>query len=104
MDRKCFICVFRLPSSWKPFMTFVQPVDGSVVGKKPGTEVYVASATVVMGWISATGVCQHLHRNMLRTGCAGSAGLSAEGEWSLGRCSRFKAKVCDARARLPRQP
>ena len=46
VDRKCFFYLLRLPSFWKLFMTFVQPVDSSVVGKKPGTEVYVASATV----------------------------------------------------------
>ena len=54
VDRKCFFNVSRLSSSWKPCTTFVQPEDGSVVGRKPGTEVHVASATVAMGWICAT--------------------------------------------------
>ena len=49
VDRKCFFYVFRLPSFWKRFMTFVQLVDGSMVGKKPGNEVYVASTAVAMG-------------------------------------------------------
>ena len=70
-------------------MTFAQPVDRS--GKKPGTEVYVASATVAMGWISVTRVCQHFHRNVLRTGFPGSAGLR-------NRPSPFTAKVRDERA------
>ena len=37
----------------------------SLGGKRPGTEVYDASVAVTMGWISAIGVRQHLHQNML---------------------------------------
>ena len=78
-------------------MTFVQPMDGNIVGKKPGTEVHAASAAVAMGWISATRVCQHLHRNMQRTGFPGSAGLRPEGERRQDRPNLFTAKVSDAR-------
>ena len=74
------------------------PVDGSVKGKKPGIKVYVASATVIMGWIFATGVCQHLHRNMLRTGFAGSAGsLLKEGGAGIAPAP-LRSKHVDARA------
>ena len=51
-----------------------------------------------MGRISATGVCQHLHQNMLRTGVAGGTRLRHEGEWRRNRPNLFTMKVCDARA------
>ena len=48
-NRECFFHVLRLSSFWKPFVTFMQPVDGILVREKPGTKVYVASATEARG-------------------------------------------------------
>ncbi len=84
-DRKCFFYVFRLPDGWQKYMTFARPVHGRCVGQPGQSKVYVASTTVAMGWISATGVCQHIHRNMLRPQFSLSAGLPHEGEWRRDR-------------------
>eukprot|EP00959_Pyramimonas_sp_CCMP1952_P185141 3871359-Pyramimonas_sp.AAC.1 len=65
-DRQCFFYVFRLPPCWRKFMAFEVPVPGQLVGRPSEPRVYVASTTVAMGWISATGIAQHIHRNILR--------------------------------------
>ena len=62
-----------------PFGTFVQPVDDILVGKKTGIEVYVASVTVTMGWISA-----------IR-----GARLRHEGEWRRDRPNSFAVEQVD---------
>ena len=66
--------------------------------KEPGAEVYVASVTVAMGWISATGIYQRLQQTMLRTWFAGDATLCHEGKWRRDRPNPFTVKVCGARA------
>ncbi|CAK0841845.1 unnamed protein product [Prorocentrum cordatum] len=65
-DRQCFFYVFRLPPCWRKPMAFRTPVPGRLVGKPDKVSVRVASTTVAMGWISATGVSQHMHRNVLK--------------------------------------
>eukprot|EP00973_Karenia_brevis_P088064 12212257-Karenia_brevis.AAC.1 len=65
-DLKCCFYVFRLPVAWRPYLAFERPVERSVIGLEgPGT-IHLCSAVAPMGWISATGVIQHLHRNLLR--------------------------------------
>ena len=66
-------------------MAFSTPVPRSAVGQSGGGEVRVASTTVAMGWVSATAVCQHIHRNLLRPPLTGSAMLPAHREWRKDR-------------------
>jgi len=64
-DRKCFFYVFRLPEVWWPFSVFKDPVWGPLIGL--GEEYFYFASTVCgMGWVSACGVCQHVHRNIVR--------------------------------------
>ena len=64
-DQKCCFYVYRLPKSWRGWMAFCRPIRGELVGGTVGQVVYLASAVVPMGWASATGIIQHIHRQML---------------------------------------
>jgi hypothetical protein len=56
-DRKCFLYVLRLPSSWQRLMAFNR-IGGKIYG----------SAVIGMGCTWAVSVCHNLHRNMLLRG------------------------------------
>ena len=65
-DLQCAFYVFRLPKVWRRWFAFEMPVPRQVVGLPGAGHIHVTSAVVPMGWISATGVIQHIHRRLLR--------------------------------------
>ena len=103
LDRKCFFFVFRLSPSWKPFMTFAQPVDGSVVGREPGTEIYVAPLLWRCAGSLRPGCASTCFGMCCGPGFRGVPELSPEGEW---RRDRTSPKECDTSslASVHRQP
>ena len=97
-DRRCFFYIFSLPKAWWPMMTFSQPIPGEVFGWAAGTQAFVCSIVVAMGWLSAVGVCQHIHRNMIRKGTAVPRGLPVEHELRRDRPTPWtpetRSRVC----------
>ena len=63
-DMRCAFYVFLLPEAWWPYFALEKPVPGHVVGSKEEW-VYLTVKVLPMGWLSAVGVCQYLHRQML---------------------------------------
>ncbi|CAK0797626.1 unnamed protein product [Prorocentrum cordatum] len=98
MPRQCFFYAFRPPPCWRKLMAFRAPVPGRLVGKPDKARVHVASAAVAMGWISATGVSQHIHRNVLKVGRPRAAGLEPEAEWRRDRGSPLTPRSSDTTA------
>lgn len=46
-------------------MCFSKTVDGSLVGRAPGTKAYVAMGVVPMGWLNAVSVIQAAVRTLV---------------------------------------
>ena len=61
-------------------MAFSRPVPASSLGRSGQGEVWLASRAVPMGWVSACGVIQHIHRRLLQQPLAGLAPLPAGDE------------------------
>ncbi|CAK0802495.1 unnamed protein product, partial [Prorocentrum cordatum] len=65
-DLKCCFYVYSLGDVWLKYMAISKPVRRCVAGLSGKGMIYLAAAVVPMGWISATGVIQHIHRRLLR--------------------------------------
>ncbi|CAK0812662.1 unnamed protein product, partial [Prorocentrum cordatum] len=65
-DLKCCFYVYRLPAVWHKYMALSKKVSRSCLGLDGTGEVHVAAAVIPMGWVSATGIIQHIHRWLLR--------------------------------------
>lgn len=74
-DIKCMFYIFRLPDQWMPYLAFGEPLDGKYYGKPTGELWHLAARVPPMGWLSAVGVCQHLHRQLLLAKPPSGAGL-----------------------------
>ena len=75
-DLVCSFYLFKLPAGWSKYFCFSLPVAGSVLGR-PEAQVWVGAAVIPMGWASAVGVMQHLHRSVLLRPYPGGAGYEA---------------------------
>eukprot|EP00971_Amphidinium_carterae_P099943 1976251-Amphidinium_carterae.3 len=53
-----------MPTAWRRYMAISKPIRGELIGR-PGETVYIACRVLPMGWISACGVLQHVHRRLL---------------------------------------
>eukprot|EP00971_Amphidinium_carterae_P058294 1153084-Amphidinium_carterae.1 len=53
-----------MPVQWRPYMAISKPIRGDLIGHANAT-VYVSCRVLPMGWISACGVLQHVHRQLL---------------------------------------
>eukprot|EP00959_Pyramimonas_sp_CCMP1952_P300126 6277711-Pyramimonas_sp.AAC.1 len=81
-------------------MAFRQAVlPGALVGRPRQSRACVASAAVAVGWVSATGVAQRIHWNVIKRGRPLAAGLAPEAEWRRDRGSPLTARVSVATAR-----
>ena len=69
-DRQCFFYIFSLDECWAKAMTlkgrWPREWFAHVPAHIQGTKVRLAVRGVPMGWLSTVGVCQHVHRNLLR--------------------------------------
>ena len=65
-DRKCFFYCFTLPAVWWPWMALSRSVRGATLGRPELRRARAAVRVVGMGWLSAVGVTQHLHKNLLK--------------------------------------
>ena len=59
-DLKCCFTVFEIAKPWRRWMAFAAPVARSCFFPGSTGMVYICSKVVPMGWISATGVIQHV--------------------------------------------
>ena len=75
-DLKCCFYVYAFPAAWRPFMTFNKPIRSELLGLAPGKLVWLASAVGPMGWTSATGAVQHIHRRLLLAPPPAGAGVN----------------------------
>ena len=83
-DQKGAFYAWELPKTWRPFMAFVWPVPGHMVGSNAKME-YVASRVIPMGWIQAVSLFQHLHRQLGMEQPPKGAGHKEESEWRRDR-------------------
>eukprot|EP00971_Amphidinium_carterae_P351395 6492090-Amphidinium_carterae.2 len=63
-DLRCAFYLFHLPEQWQPFMTISKPIPGRLLGLE-ATQVYLTCRVLPMGWVSACGILQHVHRRLL---------------------------------------
>jgi len=80
LDLRCCFYIYRLPECWRGFFTFAQKVWGPDVGLPNLGWTHVAATVVPVGWISACGIVQQVHRNLLLMPRALSAALPADAE------------------------
>ena len=73
-DMKCCFYIFELPRCWIPYFVLGRMVDGALCGC-PGRKVHLAVRVLPMGWLSAVGICQSLHREILLRSRPGGAAL-----------------------------
>ena len=57
--------VFEIPKPWRRWMAFAKPVSRDCFVPGSSGQVYLCSKVVPVGWVSATGVTQHIHRRLL---------------------------------------
>ena len=57
--------LFRLPSSWYPYMCFGMKVDAKIFGGQPGKQVFPSMAVVPMGWCNSVSVIQSVVRTLV---------------------------------------
>ena len=67
--------IFRLRDEWLKYFVFGEPLSGAYFGLDPTRLYHLAARVPPMGWVSAVGVCQHLHRQLLKTASPLGAGL-----------------------------
>ena len=98
-DLKCAFYIFRLPLSWAPYLCFSEEMTrAELYGagcERPDVLVCVALIVVPMGWNSATGVIQHVHRRLARL-----AGLPRSLEVRRDRPLRQAAQVMTDRTEV----
>jgi len=82
IDMKACFYIFRLPDCWAPYFAFDHGFDSQALGLSgPRRTVHLGSVTLPMGWISAMGLAQYLHRQMHIRGTGGPcAGLPLDRE------------------------
>jgi len=73
-DMRCCFYIFNLPPAWLPYYILEKRIEGSGLGR-PGEMLRLAVNVLPMGWLSAVGVCQSLHRELLIARSPGGAGL-----------------------------
>eukprot|EP00438_Fugacium_kawagutii_P010981 Skav206612 [mRNA] locus=scaffold1562:77884:84170:+ [translate_table: standard] len=56
--------LFRLPSSWKPYLTFEKKVAWKALGIQAEGDTYMSACVLPMGFASSVGIMQHLHRRL----------------------------------------
>ena len=67
-DMSCAFYLFALPTAWLPYFALDGRLSESSrleLGLAPG-KVFAAVRVIPMGWVSATGICQHLHQQLRR--------------------------------------
>eukprot|EP00972_Heterocapsa_arctica_P052018 7653761-Heterocapsa_arctica.AAC.1 len=66
--------VFRLPAVWRKWFALSKPIhrrgDGGVL-----QEVWLTVGVVPMGWLSAVGIVQHIHRRLGGSVLPGAASI-----------------------------
>ena len=95
--------VFSLPPAWRRWMIFFKPIRVAMPAGKAGVLasndplsrggnapqpvvsdgsrlVWLALAVIPLGWLSAVGVIQHLHRNIISSGRSHRGGLDPDEE------------------------
>eukprot|EP00971_Amphidinium_carterae_P205454 4077458-Amphidinium_carterae.2 len=63
-DLKCAFYLFSLPPCWRPYMAISTQVPGHLLGSSESW-VYLSVRVLPMGWLSACGVIQHVHRRLI---------------------------------------
>ena len=71
--------LYELPQEWWKWFVFSKPRRAPAVGGISRLE-YVAVKVIPMGWLSAVGIVQHMHRRIATVGLKESAGLAQDRE------------------------
>ena len=100
--------VFSLPPAWRKWMILSKPIPVAMpaggagvlttndklsrggnapqpVGSDSSRLIWLALAVIPMGWLSAVGVIQHLHRNIISSGQRHHGGLDPDAELVRGK-------------------
>ena len=64
-DRRAYFYAFYLPRKWWGAFAFCHKVPGHLMGRDTSTRLRIGARCPAMGWVSAVGVTQMAHRNML---------------------------------------
>lgn len=78
-DVRAFFYIFRVPSSWHPFLAFNRPLPERLCGERSG-RWYPCSSVLPMGFKNSVSLAQHVHRYVLKKalGQVGLQGSEAE--------------------------
>ena len=64
-DVRCFFYIMGVPECWFPFLCFNKLVpDGILPSSLKGSEVYLHSRVLPMGFLNSVSLAQHVHRNL----------------------------------------
>ncbi len=64
-DVRCFFYVMKVPECWFPFLCFNKRVpDIALPDSLRGSEVYLHSRVLPMGFLNSVSLAQHVHRNL----------------------------------------
>eukprot|EP00972_Heterocapsa_arctica_P096243 14199636-Heterocapsa_arctica.AAC.1 len=66
--------VFRLPAVWRKWFALTKPIHRPGPGGHLET-VWLTVAVVPMGWLSAVGIVQHIHRRLCGNVLPGAASI-----------------------------
>jgi hypothetical protein len=59
--------LFQLPRSWWPLFVIAEPISDSLAAELgQGNRRWACVSVIPMGWLSATGLMQHLHGQLVR--------------------------------------
>jgi hypothetical protein len=87
--------LFALPPAWAPLFAFNWPTRGERIGLDPGRVYYPAAVTLPMGWLSAMGLMQAAHRNLVAGGLGNRVKLDLRREIRRGRPMAWTAPLKD---------
>ena len=87
---------FSLPPAWRNWMILSKPIPVAMPAGGTGNApqpvvsnssrlVWLALAVIPMGWLSAVGVIQHVHRNIISSGRRHQGGLDPDAELVRGK-------------------
>eukprot|EP00438_Fugacium_kawagutii_P016411 Skav235392 [mRNA] locus=scaffold1262:478179:481154:- [translate_table: standard] len=66
-DIRCFFYLFKIPSTWWPYMAFGRRLPDELVPEGfPNEPAYLYSRVLPMGFVNSVGIAQHIHRLVVR--------------------------------------
>ena len=69
-DMQASLFLFKLPPAWGKYFVLSKTFGEKVFGQDASQEVHACLTVVPMGWLSATGIVQYLHRRLAQLSSA----------------------------------